>query len=270
MKNKVFKYISFFAALLLIMGACEKTDIQKANDDYDFGKVIPVVQGITGPANATQTFSESFSPNYYRGGSIFSWSTSSGAAITSTSTDTRDIDVLFSEMGDVTLTLTETTLGGVTSEPYELDIQVAEFCPMTRDDFLGTWVGTETGDSEVDPLSVTFIAGTGADEIVAEVSAGIPAFMSGVFIGWGEAFQVGIGPEGDITLVVNTNGSISIGETLTYWGQTLPGPYDYWYNGGGLWSGCGTAPTMVFTFNLDYNGDGVSTNRTSEVSLTKQ
>lgn len=266
MKNKVFKYISFLAALLLIVGACEKTEIQKANDEYDFGKVIPVVQGITGPANATQTFSESFSPSYYRGGSTFSWSVSTGAAITSTSTDTRDIDVLFSEMGDVTITLTETTLGGVTSEPYELDIQVAQFCPMTRDDFLGTWVGEESGKTS-GPLTITFVAGTAANEIVAEATAGIPAIMGGVFTGWGEAYQPGFGMEGDIVLIINENGSLT--KRVDYWGQTLPGPYDYWSFNEGLWSGCGTAPTMDFDFSLDWSGGG-SSGYLNTVHLEKQ
>ena len=268
MKNKVFRYISFFAALALIISACE-SDIQKANAEYDFSKVIPVVQGINGPSNATQTFSETYEIGYYRGGSTWSWSTT-GATITSTSADTRTVEVLFTDAGRASITVTETTLGGVTSEPYTDSVTVAEFCPMTRDDFLGTWTGTETGSSDNPSLSVTFIAGAAANEIVAEATAGIPAFLGGVFTGWGETFQAGFGAEGDITLVINENGSISIGETLTYWGQTLPGPYDYWYNGGGLWSGCGAAPTMDFTFNLDWNGNGTSANRSNEVSLTKQ
>lgn len=266
MKNKLFRYISFLTALVLIFGACQKTDIQKANDEYDFNKVIPIVQGISGPSNATQTFSESFSPSYFRGGSTWAWSVSAGASITSTSADTRDVDILFSEMGDVTLTLTETTLGGVTSEPYVMDIAVAEFCPMTRDDFLGTWVGTEEGKT-AGPLTITFVAGTGANEIVAEATAGTPAIMSAVFLGWGEVYQDGFGDEGDIILTVNENGSI--GKNVRYWGQTLPGPYDYWTFNEGLWSGCGAAPTMDFDFALDWSGGG-SYGYKNTVHLEKQ
>lgn len=253
MKNKIFRYISFFAALIMILGACQKTDIQKANDDYDFDKVIPVVLGISGPTNATQTFSESYSPSYFRGGSTFSWSVSAGATITSTSADTRDIDVLFTEAGEVDITCTETTLGGVTSEPYTETITVAEFCPMSRDDFLGTWVGTESGKTSGD-LTVTFIAGAADDEIIVEATAGIPAFMGGVFTGWGESFQAGFGDEGDIVIQVNANGSL--GKNVRYWGQTLPGPWDYWTFNEGLWSGCGAAPTMDFDFALDWDGSG--------------
>lgn len=267
MKNKIFKYILFFAALALIIGACEKTDIQKANDEYDFSKVIPEVQGVNGPSNATQTFSETYTVNYFRGGSTWDWS-ATNATITSTSDDTREVEVLFTDAGEAVITVTETTMGGVTSEPYELTVDVAEFCPMSRDDFLGTWVGAETGDSEVDPLTVTFIAGAEDNEIVAEADAsGFPAFMSEVFIGWGETFQPGFGPEGDITIVVNENGSLSMG--LDYWGQTLPGPWDYWYFGSGLWSGCGAAPSMEFDFNLDWDGSETA-QYSSTVTLVKQ
>lgn len=265
MKNKVFKYISFFMALFVIFSACEKTDIQKANDAYDFDKIVPVVQGIAGPSSVSQTFSEPFSVNYFRGGSTWSWE-ATGATITSTSEDGREIEVLFPDAGTATLTVTETTQGGIVSEPYTSDdITVNAFCPMTRDDFLGTWSGQETGDSEGD-ISVTFIAGAGPNDILVEAIDGIPGFFSFVFTGWGETFQAGFGPEGDIFLVINANGSLSLG--LEYWGQTLPGPYDYWYFGEGNWDGCGDAPTMSFSFNLDWAGDGAS-NMSSSVSLTK-
>lgn len=267
MKNKVFKYILFFAAIALIMSACEKTDIQKANEAYDFSKIIPAVQGVNGPASATQTFSESYAVNYFRGGSSWSWS-ASGATITSTSDDTREIEVLFTDAGEAVITVTETTMGGVTSEPFEYPVTVAEFCPMTRDDFLGTWTGTETGDADSD-LTVTFVAGDEDNEIVAEATGGIPAFLGGIFTGWGETFQPGFGPEGDITIIVNENGSLSI--PFTYWGQTLPGPWDYWYFGSGLWSGCGAAPSMEFDISLDWNGSPPgSAVYTNTVSLEKQ
>lgn len=265
MKNKIFKYILFFAALALVIGACEKTDIQKANDEYDFSKVIPAVQGVNGPSNATQSFSESYSVNYFRGGSTWSWS-ATNATISSTSDDTREVDVLFTDAGEAVITVTETTLGGVTSEPYEVIVDVAEFCPMSRDDFLGTWVGAEDGKTS-GPLTVTFVAGPNDNEIVAEATAGIPAFMSDVFLGWGETFQPGYGMEGDIVLIVNENGSIS--KRVDYWGQTLPGPWDYWSFSEGLWSGCGTAPSMDFDFSLDWDGSG-SPGYTNTIHLEKQ
>ncbi len=266
MKNRVFKYISFFLALGLIVSACEKTDIQKANEAYDFNSIVPVVQGVVGPTSVSQTFSETYSVNYFRGGSTWSWEVT-GATITATSDDTRSVTVSFPDDGTAVLAVTETTEGGKTSETFTYDdITVNPFCPMSRDDFLGTWSGQETGDSEGD-ISVTFIAGAGANEIVVEATDGTPGILSKVFTGWGETFQPGFGPEGDITLVVNENGSIAIGHV--YWGQTLPGPYDYWYHGSGNWDGCGAAPSMSFDFNLDWAGDGGS-NRSSSVAMTKQ
>lgn len=349
MKNRLFRYISLLTVIAMVfVVSCEKTDIQKANEEYDFDKIVPKVQGVSGPATVIQSLSGSYSVNYFRGGSTWTWQVTNGT-ITSTSEDTRKIDVLFPDLGEAVVTVTETTLGGITSDPMsrtinvvlpvvtmvgpadvvqtftytysvnyeragstwswsatnativdvsedtrevevlftdsgeamltvtetmstgvsslplEFDITVGEFCPMTRDDFLGTWRGTETGSSDGD-LTVTFIAGAEDNEIVVEAIDGIPAFLGGVFTGWGETFQPGFGAEGDITIVVNENGSLSIG--WDYWGQTLPGPYDYWYHGSGLWSGCGAAPTMEFTFNMDWNGDG-STARSNTVELTK-
>ena len=98
MKNRIFKYISFFLASLLIFSACEKTDIQKANDEYDFSKIIPKVQGISGPMAVSQTFTETYSVNYFRGGSTWSWSVVGGTIIVS-SADTRGVNVQFTTAG---------------------------------------------------------------------------------------------------------------------------------------------------------------------------
>ena len=262
MKNKIFKYIPLFLASFLIFSACEKTDIQKANDDFDFNKIVPEVQGIMGPTDVSQTFTETYSPNYYRGGSTWSWSVT-GATIASVSEDTHEVDVSFTDVGVAVVTVTETTMGGITSEPYSSDsITIAAFCPMTRDDFLGVWTGTEEGKTSGD-LTVTFVAGAGADEIVLEAVDGIPIILGGVFTGWGEVFQPGFGLEGDIILIVNANGTISI--SLDWWGQTLPGPYDYDYTGEGTWSGCGDAPSMNFTVHMGLYSGYINT-----VNLTKQ
>ena len=123
MKIKLFKYISFFAALVMILSACEKSDIDKANDEYDFSKVIPAVQGVSGPTSVVQTFPETYAVNYYRGGSTWSWSVTGGTLV-STSDDTHSIEVDFPALGDVTITVTETTLGGVTSEPFDYVVTV--------------------------------------------------------------------------------------------------------------------------------------------------
>jgi hypothetical protein len=266
MKSKIFKYIPFFLASFLIFSACQKTDIQQANDDFDFNKIVPKVQGIMGPMAVSQTFTETYSANYFRGGSTWNWSVT-GATIASVSEDTHEVDVTFTTTGKAVVTVTETTMGGITSEPYSSDsIAVAAFCPLTRDDFLGTWTGDETGDG-AGPITVTVIAGAGADEIVLEADAeAYPQLLSNIFKGWGETFQPGFGPEGDITLIVNNNGTISVG--LDYWGQTLPGPYDYWYLGSGTWSGCGGI-TMSLHFGLDWDETGTE-QYASDVDLTKQ
>lgn len=270
MKNRISKYISFFMVTALIsLASCEKSDIEKANDAYDFSKIVPKVQGITGSATGTQTFSGTYSVNYFRGGSTWAWSIT-GGTITATSEDTRTVTVQYTNAGAVVLTVTETTLGGITSDPFDFNITVAQFCPLTRAQFLGTWSGVETGSSPSN-FTVTIVAGTGANDIVLKATAGIPAIMSGVFIGWGETYVAGTPPAGDIAMTVNANGSLSI--PWKYWGRT-DYDYDYWFWGSGTqtWSGCGTAPTMRFDLNLDWNGNSAapSSNRKNSVVLTKQ
>jgi hypothetical protein len=118
---------------------------------------------------------------------------------------------------------------------------------------------------------VDIVAGVGANDIILKANAGIPAVMSGVFIGWGETFVTGVEPVGDISITVNPNGSLSI--PWKYWGIT-DYDYEYWFWGSGTqtWSGCGAAPTMKFDLNLDWNGNAASpsSNRKNSVTLTKQ
>jgi len=270
MKNRILGYLSLVMAFGLILSACE-TDIQKANEAYDFSAIKPVVLGMTGPTSVSQTFSQKYYVTYYRAGSTWNWSTTDNASIDSTAGDGgHDCYVNFPNDGTVMIFVTETTEGGLTSEPDTLSVTVNPFCPMTRDDMLGTWTGTEGEDGSGDGFSVTFVAGAGANELTIEAAAGIPGLLGNVYEGWGESFQAGFGEEGNITMTVNVDGSLVF--PWTYWGQTLPGPYDYWYWGSGNWDGCGAAPTMTFDFSMDYWGDSSDpgTAYLSSVSISKQ
>jgi hypothetical protein len=187
----------------------------------------------------------------HREGSTYAWSTT-GGTIAPTSNDWEiDLEVTAADVGStITLTCNETHLGSLNDTPSTIDVLIKEFCAMTIDEFLGTWTGTEVGDCNTDPFSVTFVAGTAENTIVAEATAGTPAFLACIFIGWGEVFQAGFGNEGDVILTIGIDdGTITIADD--YWGQTLPGPYDYQQAGSGTWTGCGAAPSMTFEFGID-------------------
>ena len=165
---------------------------------------------------------------------------------------------------DVTATIkvVETTQGGKVSEPVTYTVALKKFKAMAIGEFLGTWTGTEKGL----PITLTAVAG-GASSIKLMPTNGIPALMGPLFIGWGEAFQPGaaLAPNGAITVDLNLNtGGVSIKH---YWGQTLPGPYDYWISGTGLWSGVDRSMTIDYVLHW---APGYATNyNPSKLIVTK-
>ena len=273
MKKHIFAF-SITAVLgisLFLMPSCTETRFDLA-EDYDFSAIDPVIGGLTGPAEfpASGLSSARYKVNA-RTGSTYEWTVSGGDVDSQTAVEGYPgwVDVLYSQSGvdisGVVVTVVETTSGGKKSEADTTTTDLKAFCPLTVDDFVGTWTGNETGDGAGE-IVVTTIRGAGADEIVLEASAeAYPQLLSNVFIGWGETFQPGFGNEGDIILHLNElNGAITI--ELDYWGQTLPGPYDYWTTGGGSWSGCG-GTTMTINFGLDWDETGTAQYE-SDVVLT--
>ncbi len=239
MKKNIFYSLSVLLALALVFTSCTK------EDDYDFNNYTPViVGGVTGPASG---FASGLAPlTYsvvYRGGSTYAWSVT-GIDATITAGALPSIALITFAQSDVdvnaTITVTETTQGGKTSEAVTKAVSLKKFKAMTRDEFLGDWTGTENGD----PITLTAVAGPTATSITFMPTDGLPALMAPLFTGWGERFQPEFAPAGAITVELDLNtGGASIEH---YWGQTLPGPYDYWISGSGLWSG------VDKSLNLDY------------------
>lgn len=270
MKYRIVSIFGLFVAAAFLFSACTKSDVVKSQESYDWSKVQPLIMDFVGPTlvSASGQVASDYSVAG-RGGSTYEFTAHQwGADI--------QIDPEFNFKASVTwnqasadtvalLTVVETTHAGVKSAPDTIVVTLEAFCPMTIDDFVSaSWTGTETGDSDIDPLNISFEKGTG-DVIVAKATAGIPAFLSQVFTGWGESFQAGFGNEGDIHLTIGAlDGSIS--GTGVYWGQTLPGPYDYWQVVGGNWNGCGAAPHMSISYGLDWADDG-GANRQSQIEI---
>jgi len=272
MKNNIFFKIASLVLATLLFSSCEETPMEKAQNAYDASMVVPAVLSTTGPSLALQTKSYDFGVSYYRAGSTWNW-TATDATVQSVSEDTRSAKVLFDKLpasGKAFVNVTETTVGGKTSDVKAIEVKVDPFCPVTINDLVGSWNIVETG-SYPRTTTAEVIAGTGANQIIVKAVAGIPGLLGGIFLDWGEAFQAAIAPGGDVTLDVNLdNGAVTV--PFTYWGQTLPGPWDYWYFGTGTWDGCGATPKITLaSFKLDYDGVAPGVARsTNAVVMTKQ
>lgn len=269
MKNKLFFAIGLLMAVSML-NSCTTPPIEAAQEAYDYNAIVPkVLDGISGTTEAFQTTSADYSVGYYRGGSTWNWS-AEGATVVSVSEDTRSATISYPDAGAAKVIVTETTMGGVTSEPATLDVTVNAFCPWTADDFVGTWVGTESiggGDAE----DITFVISK-VDEGTISIDAadGTPGLLQSVYTGWGETFQAGFGLEGDIHVDLGLeNGSLSLTEG-EYWGQTLPGPYDYWYVGSGSWDGCTSSITLSFEMHWDDGDFTDGGDRSCTATLVKQ
>ena len=267
MKNKALSLLGILVAFLFLFSACEKTDIEKAQEAYDYSKIIPKIMDFTGPTVVSASGLASVQYKVvHRGGSTYQFTTVGYGATIDATDNPNIVDVTWNQSSVDTsayVICVETTMGGISSDPDSLKVTLNKFCPMDFTDFLGTWTGQETGDCE-NAISVTFEAGAETNTLVAKATNGIPAFLGCVFTGWGETFQAGFGNEGDIILTIGLlDGTITINQE--YWGQTLPGPYDYDQNGSGTWSGCGAASSMSFDMLMDASGW-----RSSHLELTKQ
>ncbi len=140
MKNihNVLKTTGLLLLTLFIFSSCEK------EDTYDYNSIYPVISTINGLTSGlvqTQTVEYSVFP---RGGSTFEW-TVTNATIKSVNEVTNKVEVYLQNAGKVTVSVVETTLGGIKSEPKSIVFNVGEFCPFVIDNFLGAFNCDEEG-----------------------------------------------------------------------------------------------------------------------------
>jgi hypothetical protein len=141
------KKILFFAiivtAMVQVFNSCTTPPIEAAQEAYDYNAIQPkVLNGIVGADVVNQTFTLNYTIGYYRGGSTWNWSVE-GASIVSVSEDTRTAAVEFPTEGTAKVIVTETTMGGVTSEPVSKEVTVQRFCPYDMAALAGDYTGTE-------------------------------------------------------------------------------------------------------------------------------
>ena len=260
-----------FVFIAFVFSSCEKSYIEQSNEDYDWNSVIPEVTAT----GTTTTYASGLAPAVYstttvRGGSVYSWKVEgSDATIVLEDAKSYVANITFAQsavaIAGVKVIVTETTHSGSTASDTVI-VDLLPFCPQTIDWFVGTWTGLEDDGSGGAAVSVTFEK---VDEttIRAKAIGGVPPFLQGVYNGWGETFQADFGLDGDVLISVGLeNGALSL-TTGEYWGQTLPGPYDYWYSGNGSWDGC--SESLVVDFQMYWSTDFSASNGACITTLSK-
>ncbi|NOY36602.1 MAG: hypothetical protein GXO83_03415 [Chlorobi bacterium] len=275
--NRIVSGIFLILILTAVMaGGCKKNKDEKPTE------VIPKVLDFEGPTDVIASGMEALEYSVaYRAGSSYEF-TSEGWPAQISVPDTaypNRIRVIWQQADQDTSALlicVETSTSGNVSEPDTLFINILRFCVLTIDDFSGTWTGLSKGDSE-DTLTVEIVVDPGAGantlrvkHIYDTVPGGgeyLPPFMQSLFNAWGERFVPVKGNEGDVLLHINLLSGKLIIEN-DYWGQTLPGPFNYWTGGDGSWAGCDTS--MHINFELYLSTNFSKPNMTGSIDLKKQ
>ncbi len=224
MKNLSKILISLLMGVLVFFSACED------DNDYDFDTIVPVIMSITGPDAVDAHGLTEFPTRYHvphRGGSTFEWSVTrdsgDGATIVIDEEHSSIARIVFeqSDTDDVAhITVVETTMGGLTSEPFTTPVNLRPFCPVDMSVFAGVWdshnlLGDE--DYGVTPVEIEEVTGT-------LNTMSIKGFFDWVAVGfWDENWIPDVGGGGNFIIAVdceypNISGHQLLGETYE-WGE---------------------------------------------------
>ncbi len=226
MNNKSKILLSLSMGMLVFFSACED------DNDYDYDAIIPVVMSITGPDVVAAHGLPDFPTTYrvpYRGGSTFQWSVTTqggrGANIVLDDTYSSIAYITFDQSDEqdlATITVVETTMGGITSQPASRNVTLTPFCPVDMDDWAGTWASHNfLGASDFGVMNIQA-------EVVPNTLNTIRFrnFFDWVVVGfWAENWIPGEGGDGHFVLEVDCDfpefsGTVLLGETYewtTYW-----------------------------------------------------
>jgi len=149
--------LSILALSFALLTGCFDND-----EDYglDTDKVIATVFDFTGPSLVSLDETGMFSVTP-RAGSTFAWSVNGGDLQPMADTDTK-VNVLFNVGGTSTVSVTETTAGGMVSETQTMQVTVLQLCNFKidmRDSYGDGWNGASvviSFDGAVDIPSVEF------------------------------------------------------------------------------------------------------------------
>jgi hypothetical protein len=177
-------------------------------------------------------------------GSTWNW-TATDATVKSVSADTRVATIEFKQYpasGKAKVSVTETTMGGKTSEPVSFDVTVKKYCPLPNGvaNLVGSWTGEDAG----------------YESIITTVVSGTKLAVTGMSIGmindwWGEEVIEG----GTFMMTWNIDGTVDIPRQYIYTTVYKDEPYDYEIKGSGTWDNCGSNPTLLINYDIYYPGD---------------
>lgn len=148
MKKTNVYLLFYFMALAFVCITC------KDEDDFDYNNITPVIYGeISGDEEVVASgasYEYSVTP---RGGSVFTWAVEGADATVTPVQDTSYIaNVIVPSSFDpdtlITISVTETTMGGIFSEPLELQVIVSAFCTFDIDNFTGRFTCSDTTEGE--------------------------------------------------------------------------------------------------------------------------
>ncbi len=246
MKNKILLAI-VIVMVAVMYNSCTTPPIEAAQDAYDYNAIIPkVLDGVQGPEIAIQTFTADFTIGYHRGGSTWEWS-AQDATVKSVSEDTRVATVEFNTFpadSFATVTVAETTMGGITSDPVSMEVRVKKYCPLENgnSDLVGSWTGTDGQGPDYTFESIITTEVSGESLAVSGISVGVINNF------WGEAVIDG----GTILMTVNVDGTVTIPRQYLYTTEYNGAPYDYEIEGSGNWDNCGESPTLLINYDIYY------------------
>lgn len=247
-KNILFTIL--FTAVAAMINSCTTPPIEAAQEAYDYNAIIPKVLGsIQGPATAIQTFTGNYTIGYYRGGSTWNWS-ATDATVKSVSADTRVATIEFAQFpasGKAKVTVTETTMGGKTSEPVSIEVTVKKYCPLPGGiaGLVGSWTGTDGQGADYTFESQITTAVSGTKLAVTGMSVG---FINEF---WGEEIIEG----GTFMMTWKEDGTVDIPRQYIYTTEYEGEPYDYEIKGSGNWDNCGSSPKLLINYDIYYPGD---------------
>lgn len=166
MKNliKASLLFSFLALAFVVFNSCEK------EDDYDYSKIVPKVLGLSGPAEVAahglSEFPYTYDVTYFRGGSKLTWTVTTlsgqGQAVVTTFSEgtfeNKRARIVFPQrsVGDeATITIVETTQGGVESQPFTYKVKLNPFCYYDVSTLAGNYSGTSWRHGDVVKMETT-------------------------------------------------------------------------------------------------------------------
>ncbi len=250
MKNKILASISFLVVIAFMFSACEKPPVEEANEEYDYNNIVPVVVAIAGPSAVAAHGLSEFPYTYSapaRGGSSWAWTVTTlsgtGSAEITLEENGRIAKINFPQRSVVdtaTISVIETTMGGISSVAKTLKVALEAFCPYLWADYAGNYTGTSGAHS--DP--VVFTATPDLNHFKVD---GLADF---VYSSWGETWTSGDG---------SCIGSFSCGDVFTIlkqWVGDSDFPDVYLIEGSGTVDPA--TKTITLTWEVFYTGSSQS------------